>query len=270
MTIGRSVRNRVATALAHQTASVPRWAVPELHCPVVAVSVYRARNVRLVTEMIAALPSGSDVRLHALGEISTSLISQTINSGAGMRIPLLKTLLASRAVPHDAWVLLFDDDAQFVRSGSAKTKFLQYAAAGGLGVAAPAIQPGNPTSHEHAIARAMRTARRVGMVDSGPVVAFSPKAREHIDIFPDDVHGMGWGLDVRWALTAAEFGLPVGVIDATPIRHHGPVGADYETKDERAVLDAELEERGVDLMDLCRNVGDSWRPWQRRAPWLAP
>ncbi len=263
----KSARESAAAFVSRHSVRVPRRRIPLFEAPVVAVSVYRSRNVPIVAEMIELLPPDSDVRLHALDEPSSVLASRTMNSGAGMRIPLLRMLLLGLPVPQDAWVVLFDDDAQFVRFGP--TRFLQYAAAGHLHVAAPAIQPGNPTSHVHMITRALRNARRVGMVDSGPVVAFSPQARQCLDLFPEDVGGMGWGLDVRWALGVAEAGLNMGVVDATPIRHHGPVGADYQTVAERAALDVELAQHGVDLMDLCRDVGPSWRVWQPQAPWVS-
>ena len=45
---------------------------------------------------------------------------------------------------------------------------------------------------------------------------------------------MGWGLDAHWGAVAAEHGWPVGVIDATPVRHTRPVAGGY---DQSAALD---------------------------------
>jgi hypothetical protein len=38
---------------------------------------------------------------------------------------------------------------------------------------------------------------------------------------------MGWGLDAHWSAAAAGAGLPLGIVDITPIRHLRPVAADY-------------------------------------------
>ena len=38
---------------------------------------------------------------------------------------------------------------------------------------------------------------------------------------------MGWGLDVHWGAVAAEHGWPVGVVDATPVRHTAPAAGGY-------------------------------------------
>ena len=43
--------------------------------------------------------------------------------------------------------------------------------------------------------------------------------------FPD--LAMGWGLDAHWSAVAAAAGLPLGVVDATPVRHLRPVAEAY-------------------------------------------
>ena len=48
---------------------------------------------------------------------------------------------------------------------------------------------------------------------------------------------MGWGLDARWSAIAAERGWPVGVIDATPVRHLRPVAVNYPR--DAAIAEAE-------------------------------
>ena len=48
---------------------------------------------------------------------------------------------------------------------------------------------------------------------------------------------MGWGLDAHWSAAAAAAGLPLGIVDVTPIRHLRPVAATYP----RAAAEAEAE-----------------------------
>ena len=78
-------------------------------------------------------------------------------------------------------------------------------------------------------------ARRTRFVEIGPVTALSAKAAAELLPFPD--LQMGWGLDARWSAIAAERGWPIGVIDATPIRHLRPVAASYPR--DTAVAEAE-------------------------------
>ena len=68
-------------------------------------------------------------------------------------------------------------------------------------------------------------ARRTRFVEIGPVTAIRSDAFTTLLPFPD--LQMGWGLDAHWAAVAAEQGWPVGVIDATPIRHTRPIADTY-------------------------------------------
>jgi hypothetical protein len=67
--------------------------------------------------------------------------------------------------------------------------------------------------------------RRTRFVEIGPVTAL------HRDTFgvllPFPPLSMGWGLDVHWGAVAAQHGWPVGVVDATPVRHTAPAGGAY-------------------------------------------
>ena len=48
---------------------------------------------------------------------------------------------------------------------------------------------------------------------------------------------MGWGLDAHWSAVAAEHGWPIGIVDATPIRHLRPVAGAYPR--DAAIAEAE-------------------------------
>ena len=70
---------------------------------------------------------------------------------------------------------------------------------------------------------------------------------------------MGWGLDARWSAIAAERGWPIGVIDATPIRHLRPVAAAYPRDAAIAEAEAFLDGRAYVTRDRGRRDA-------RRAP----
>ena len=59
--------------------------------------------------------------------------------------------------------------------------------------------------------------------------------------FPD--LRMGGGSTAHWAALAAEHGWPIGVIDATPIRHTRPIGDAYPRGDAVAEAEAFLRTR---------------------------
>ena len=63
---------------------------------------------------------------------------------------------------------------------------------------------------------------------------------------------MGWGLDTRWSAIAAEHGWPIGVIDATPIRHLKPVAAAYPRDAAIAEAEAFLDGRAYVTRDAGR------------------
>jgi hypothetical protein len=60
-------------------------------------------------------------------------------------------------------------------------------------------------------------ARETAFVEIGPVTAFHRPVFETLLPFP--ALRIGWGLDGHWSAVAAARGWPIGVIDATPIRH---------------------------------------------------
>ena len=78
-------------------------------------------------------------------------------------------------------------------------------------------------------------ARRTRFVEIGPVTALSARAARELLPFPD--LQMGWGLDARWSAIAADHDWPIGVIDATPVRHLKPVAASYPR--DAAIAEAE-------------------------------
>jgi hypothetical protein len=78
-------------------------------------------------------------------------------------------------------------------------------------------------------------ARETRFVEIGPVTAVHRDAFEALLPFPD--LRMGWGLDSRWSAVAAERGWPIGIVDATPVRHLRPVAGDYPR--DAAIAEAE-------------------------------
>jgi hypothetical protein len=159
-------------------------------------------------------------------------------SGAG-KWANLNEALRSRPVAGFDWLLLVDDDVVLPRGFL--DRFLFVAERHGLVLAQPAH-----AFRSHAAWRVTRRepgaiARRTRFVEQGPVVAINAQAFGALLPFPD--LQMGWGLDSHWAAVAEARGWPVGVVDATPVRHLRPVAATYPREDAVAEAAAFLSNR---------------------------
>ena len=136
-------------------------------------------------------------------------------------------------VPDADWLLLVDDDVVLPRGFL--DRFVTLAERFGFELAQPAHAFASHAAWEVTRRRPGVLAHRTRFVEIGPIVALSRTAAQELLPFPD-LH-MGWGLDTRWSAIAAEHGWPIGVVDATPIRHLKPVAAAYPR--EAAIAEAE-------------------------------
>ena len=122
------------------------------------------------------------------------------------------------------WLLLVDDDVALPRGFL--DRFLAAAERAGLRMAQPAHRRRSHAAWPVTRRRPGQDVRRTRFVEIGPVTAL------HRDTFgvllPFPPLSMGWGLDVHWGALAREHGWPVGVVDATPVRHTAPAGAGYD------------------------------------------
>lgn len=232
--------------------------------PVTAYCVYRSKNATYVREIVQNLPTGSTAHLHALDHQATSLTPWTRSHGPGPRIPLLQSLIDRHQPSEGRHLMIFDDDVTFLGDGA--RQFPGYCDRAGLDIAQPAHQPKSVHSFRVTRVAPLSTVRLTRFVESGPVVLLSPGAQGEVLPFPNDAR-MGWGLDVYWS-GLIEKGLRLGVVDATPVIHHGAVAADYDNADEYAYQEKYLARAGISSPhELAGNVGFTWRPWQRSAKW---
>ena len=153
-------------------------------------------------------------------------------AGAGKWANLNAALAAHPPDGHD-WLLLVDDDVALPRGFL--DAFLACAERFGFRLAQPAHAHASHAAWEVTRRRPGVLARRTRFVEIGPVTALHADTFGVLLPFPD-LH-MGWGLDAHWAAVAAEHDWPVGVIDATPVRHLRPVAEDYPR--DAAIAEAE-------------------------------
>jgi hypothetical protein len=69
-------------------------------------------------------------------------------------------------------------------------------------------------------------ARRTNFVEIGPLTVLSAKCFDALLPFPETRYG--WGLDLLWSDIAEKANLKMGIVDALPLRHLRPVGANYD------------------------------------------
>ncbi len=123
-------------------------------------------------------------------------------------------LEAEPAAGHD-WLLVVDDDVELPRGFLDGFVFL--AERFGLRLAQPAHRWRSHAAVGVTRRRPGSVARETGFVEIGPVSALH--ADTFSDLLPFPPLRAGWGLDAHWAAVARARGWPIGVIDATPIRH---------------------------------------------------
>ena len=134
--------------------------------------------------------------------------------GKGKFENLDELLLTHPAQGHD-WLLVLDDDVALPRGFL--DAFLFLAERFGLRLAQPAHRHRSHAAFEVTRRHAGSLVRETAFVEIGPVSAFNAAVFDQLLPFPPLRYG--WGLDAHWSAVAARNGWPIGVIDATPVRH---------------------------------------------------
>jgi hypothetical protein len=224
---------------------------------------YSERNADRVSTLIGpARRAGWEIALRALDEVVPELSDVTRSHGPGLRLANLNELLAlAGGLPR--WVVLCDDDVEFVKGDV--TRLVEESAAAGFGLCQPAHAPGSHVSHPHTRAAPRSRGRRVPYVEAGPVSVVAPAWSERVLPLPA-WRGMGWGLELEWMDLAAE-GCVLGVVDRVTYLHLDPVGRTYDEESERRQMARDLEARGITDLGAAQVTLATWRPWRRRPPW---
>ena len=148
------------------------------------------------------------------------------------------------------WLVIVDDDVLLPRGFL--DRFLLLAERFGFELAQPAHAFASHAAWDVTRRRPGVLAHRTRFVEIGPVTALSARAAAVLLPFPD--LQMGWGLDARWSAIAAERGWPIGVIDATPVRHLKPVASAYPRDAAIAEAEAFLDGRAYVTRDEAAEI----------------
>ena len=196
---------------------------------VLVLGVARPEHAREVARARRELGrSRHDVELHL----------EPPRSGAG-KWANLNALLAEHPPEGHDWLLLIDDDVRLPRGFL--DAFLLCAERFGLRLAQPAHAFASHAAWDVTRQRPGLLARTGRFVEIGPVTALHRDAFAALLPFPD--LRMGWGLDAHWSALAAGRGWPIGIVDATPVRHLRPVAGAYPRDEAMAEAEAFLDGR---------------------------
>jgi GT2 family glycosyltransferase len=184
-----------------------------------------------------ARPENSRTVARLRRELARSRHAVTVHLGPGRpgagKWQNVNALLAERPPEQPDWLLVVDDDVVLPRGFL--DRFLLAAERYGFRLAQPAHAFASHAAYDVTRRRPGVLAHRTRFVEIGPVTAFSADAAAVLLPFPP--LRMGWGLDAHWSALAAERGWPIGVVDATPVRHLKPVASDYPR--DAAIAEAE-------------------------------
>jgi len=127
----------------------------------------------------------------------------------------LNRLLERNSIAGHDWLLAIDDDVTLPRGFL--DVFIFLVERFGLRLAQPAHRARSHAAWQITRRRAGSLARETAYVEIGPVIAFHQSTFDVLLPFPE--LRAGWGLDAHWSALAQQHGWPIGIVDATAIRH---------------------------------------------------
>lgn len=140
------------------------------------------------------------------------------------------------------WLWMVDDDVELPNRFT--DDFVATCALAGLKIAMPAHRALSYSSFPITRRQPGALARTTNFVEVGPIAAFH---RDTFDtLLPLPSLRYGWGLDLTWGVVAERMGWPIGVVDATPLRHSSPIGTGYDVQ--AAVDEAEAYMAGYGIV----------------------
>jgi hypothetical protein len=139
----------------------------------------------------------------------------SISQGRRGKFENLNLLLERNPPQGYDWLLALDDDVALPHGFLDSFVFLIERF--GLRLAQPAHRARSHAAWEITRRRAGSVVRETRYVEIGPLFAFHAETLDQLLPFPP--LRIGWGLEAHWAAVAQEHGWPMGIVDATPVRH---------------------------------------------------
>ncbi|MGI8715031.1 MAG: hypothetical protein ACR2NR_17985 [Solirubrobacteraceae bacterium] len=171
----------------------------------------------------------------------------------------LNTLLDGHRADGYDWLVLVDDDValppRFLDA------FIFLAERFDLALAQPAHRWGSHAAWAVTRRRPGSVVRETAFVEIGPVCAL--RAVTFAQLLPFPPLRTGWGLDAHWSAVAREHGWRLGIVDATPIRHHlRRIAATYDRASAIAEARAFLDGRPYTSASEAQRTLAEHRGWR--------
>ena len=234
-------------------------------CPPFAVlSVFRAEHEGDSLALCrAADAAGAAILLWDLDEVCPpGLAPWIVGSGPGERHELLNRMERKLPGGFGGWLVLTDDDVSTGRLDLAT--LVRVTRAASIDIGQPAHTARSHFSWPATLRRPLSIARRTALVEIGPVVVVSPRARAHV--FPiESSTPMGLGAEFEWPELTERHGFVLGMVDAVPIRHLVPPGARYRSDIDLTSLRSRIDELGG-FRRMARTL-EVWYPTRATPPW---
>ena len=208
----------------------------------------------------ARAEGGLDDRLRALRRHRAGARASRSARGREKRLENLNGLV--ELAGGLAFVVLCDDDVEFVRGDV--VELVEECAAAGFGLGQPAHAPGSEVSHRTRGSAPRSRSREVPFVESGPISVISPELERARPAAPGLARD-GLGARARLDATCRAEGCRLGIVDA--VHDQAPrEGRRHVRRDRERGADASRSSRRAGLADwgpLPRTLA-TWRPWRRR------
>ncbi len=223
-------------------------------CPrrrILVMAIERTDQPNVLAEALAELVrSRHDVRF------------ATRDAGSLGKFQNLNRLLADHPAQRYDWTLVLDDDVALPRGFL--DGFIFLAECSGLRLAQPAHRSLSHAAWQVTRRQPRSVVRETHFVETGPVVGFHSVTFALLLPFPD--LRFGWGLDLHWSALAGEQGWPIGVVDATPVRHRlRQVAAAYDHGDAMDEARHFLSDRGYTRPAEAQRTVRTYTTWTRIA-----
>lgn len=170
----------------------------------------------------------------------------------------LNALLEKHPVDGFDWLLALDDDVSLPHGFLDSFVFL--AERFDLLIAQPAHRRRSHAAWQVTRRRPFSVVRETRFVEVGPVTAFRSETLDTLLPFPS--LRFGWGLDLAWSAVAGEHDWPIGIVDATPVRHGlRRIAAAYDRGEAIAEARAFLAQRPYTTAAQAKRTVLTHRSW---------
>ena len=240
---------RLARLLPGRTPRTHARAVPRGRPRVLIAGIYVANKANTAEHLVAAFGGARHLEVEQRwacmkGEPPSPAVAAVTLRRSDDYVPkwmMLAELIGERPWERFDHVLFCDDDIRV--APDFLDTFIALQQRHDFAVAQPARSWASFTDWPIVRRRLFTQARETRFVESGPMVSMDKRFLPHALPFSEE-SPMGWGYDLVWPVIAAEHGLKMGIVDATPVDHSLRArGALYDDSFEVARMGAYLATR---------------------------